>query len=235
MLVNNSMMGGTVVHAQEAVTLVGGAPFGPDDLTEALRLAPRLVAADSGADRALALGLQPEAVIGDMDSLSAGARAVLGPRMHVVPEQETTDFDKALSRIAAPLVLAVGFEGGRLDHALAALHGLVRRAERPCILVGPQTVTCHLPPRLDLGLGGGVLVSLFPLRPVRVDSVGLRWSTTDLVLDPLGRIGTSNESVGPVVLQPDGPGLLLILPRAELSRLAEALTAAPRWPPARDG
>ena len=58
----------------EGVTLIGGGEVGPQALAAALALAPVVAAADSGADAALAHGLLPRAVIGDLDSLSDDAR-----------------------------------------------------------------------------------------------------------------------------------------------------------------
>ena len=80
-----------------------------------------------GRARALAAGIVPQAVIGDLDSISEAGRAAIPPgRLHRVAEQETTDFEKALRHIAAPFVLGVGFAGTRIDHLLAALTTLVR-------------------------------------------------------------------------------------------------------------
>lgn len=219
-----------IVRAGEGVTLVGGAGATRGDLDLALALAPVLVAADGGADAVLAAGLVPLAVIGDMDSLSSVAAAAFAGRLHAIPEQETTDFDKALSRIEAPLVLALGFSGGRLDHELAALHSLVVRAERPCLLLGPATLSFLCPPDLRLPLDPGTVVSFFPFGPSRVESQGLRWPTAGLRFAPDRRIGTSNEALGPVRLRPDGSAILVILPRATLPLAVDALAQAPRWP-----
>jgi thiamine pyrophosphokinase len=105
----------------------------------ALRRAPVLVAADGGADRALAAGHVPVAVIGDFDSLSAEARRRIPPdRQHRIAEQETTDFDKALRSIAAPFVLALGFAGARIDHSLAVFNTLLRHPGRVCIVLGAE-------------------------------------------------------------------------------------------------
>jgi thiamine pyrophosphokinase len=230
------MMEGTIVHTEGGATLAGGATFGADDLRDSLALAPRLVAADGGADRLLALGAQPEAVIGDMDSLSDAARDRLAGRLHRVAEQETTDFDKALTRIQARFVIGLGFTGGRIDHELAAFHSLVLRADRPCLLLGRETLALHCPPRLALDLAPGTLVSLFPLGEVEVASRGLRWPTEGLRFSPLGRVGTSNEAAGGQMrLVPNRPGMLLILPRAALAGTVQALAAAPRWPASRGG
>jgi thiamine pyrophosphokinase len=219
-----------IVHVLDPVTLVGGGHLGTTDLAEALILAPVLVAADGGAVAALDAGLLPVAVIGDMDSLPLAAQDRLSDRLHPITEQDTTDFDKALRGITAPLVIAVGFTGGRLDHALAALHTLVLRPDRPCIILGPESLTFLCPPSIHLALQPDTIVSLFPLADCRVASQGLRWPTDHLDFAPHRQIGTSNQSVGPVTLQGDRPAMLVILPRATLKLASRALIAAPGWP-----
>ena len=193
----------TIVSSLGAVTLVGGSQVRPGDLTTALSLAPTLVAADGGADCLLAEGLRPVAVIGDMDSLSAAARAAFADVMVEVAEQESTDFDKALRHIAAPLVLALGFTGGRFDHELAMLHGLLARPSQPCVAVGEESLVFLCPPRLTLDLRPGTVVSLFPMGQVGMASDGLVWPTRGIAFDPVTRIGTSNAATGPVSLRPD--------------------------------
>ena len=64
---------------------------------------------------------------------SAARVAVPPERLHPIPEQDSTDFDKCLRHIAAPLVLGVGFLGGRVDHELAAFSTLVTRCDRPAL------------------------------------------------------------------------------------------------------
>ncbi|MCC7320881.1 MAG: thiamine diphosphokinase [Rubellimicrobium sp.] len=219
-----------IVHASAPVTLVGGGPLGAGDLEAARALAPVLVALDRGADHLLAAGLRPEAVIGDLDSLSDASRAAFGDRLIAVAEQVTTDFDKGLRHVAAPLILGVGLSGGRLDHELAALSGLVARPDRACLILGAETVTFLCPPQLDLDLPGDSALSLFPMAPVAVDSCGLVWPTDGIAFRPGGRIGTSNRvAEGPVRLWADCPAMLVIVPRAGLGPAAAALRAAPRW------
>lgn len=217
-----------IVHSSQPVTLVGGAELNPADLDECLRCAPVLVAADGGAGTLWQAGLRPVAVIGDMDSIPAGARAAYRDVLHEVSEQETTDFDKALREIAAPLILALGFTGGRLDHELAALHSLATRPTARCIILGAQTLAFLCPPRITLALAPGTTLSLFPLAPVRIAATGLQWPTDHLTFSPLTRIGTSNAATGPVTLAPDAPHMLVILPRACLGPAIMALgTGAP--------
>ncbi|MGZ9811761.1 thiamine diphosphokinase [Pseudoroseicyclus sp. H15] len=214
------------------VTLIGGGPVDPVALKSALQLAPRLIAADGGADTALDAGHQPEAVIGDMDSISPAARAALEGRLIEVDEQETTDFDKALRHIEAPLVLALGMRGGRLDHELAALSVLAAHPDRRCVLLGQDYLACLCPPELRLDLPSGTELSLFPLAPGRCDSEGLLWPTSGLLFEIGGRMATSNEVTGPAWLAPERPAMLLILPQEALGALVSSLAASPAWPPA---
>jgi thiamine pyrophosphokinase len=217
-----------IVQSTSGVTLAGGGPFSARDLKLALARAPVPVAADGGADRLLRFGVMPEAVIGDMDSLSAEAKAQIpASRQHLLAEQATTDFDKALRSLVSPLVLALGFAGARLDHGLAAFSTLVARAERRCILIGPRDLAFAAPPRLELELVPGEPLSLFPLARVSGRSEGLEWPIAGLTFAPDGMIGTSNRVVARrVVLEFDARGMLVILPRRRLDAAIRALLAA---------
>ncbi|MFT4014980.1 MAG: thiamine diphosphokinase [Paracoccus sp. (in: a-proteobacteria)] len=216
----------TRLASREAVTLVGGGPFPPRHLGLALTLAPVLAAADGGADQAVRLGHVPQAVWGDFDSISDQARAAIPPqRLHPIAEQDSTDFQKCLSRIDAPLVLAVGFSGGRQDHFLAALSTLARGIGPPTILIADEDVITLCPPRIALDLPVGTRLSLFPMGPAQGRSTGLAWPIDGLPMAPDGRIGTSNRTTGPVRIAMQGP-MLLILPRAQLAPLVAALRDA---------
>lgn len=213
-----------IVHTPLGVTLVGGGPVSTDDLEAALALAPLAVAVDGGADTLLQAGQVPQAVIGDFDSLSAQGRAEIpAERLFRIEEQDSTDFDKALSRINAPLIVGVGFMGARADHQLAAFNALVTNAAQPCVLIGASEIVLHLPARLSLDLAPGDTVSLFPMSQVTGRSRGLEWAIDGLIFAPDGRIGTSNRALGRVEIETDGPGLLALLPRARLSMVARAL------------
>ena len=217
------------VQFSGVVTLLGAATVSDAVLSESLGLAPLLVAADGAARRALQAGVMPTAVIGDLDSLDAETRArIPAERLLCIPEQDSTDFDKALRNIDAPLVLAVGFTGQRLDHELAVYNALVRHADRRVIVVGEQDICCHLPARLALNLAAGTRVSLFPMAQVTGRATGLRWPIETIDFAPWGRVGTSNETVAcAVTFDMDGPGMLLILPRTQLRPLVRALMQSP--------
>lgn len=214
-----------IVQARTFLTLLGGAPTAASDVQKALALAPVLVAADGGADTALAAGHMPDAVIGDMDSISQHARSRIDDgRLHHIPEQDSTDFAKCLQRVRAPLILALGFLGGRLDHQLAACTTLVNFPEQTVLLVGEEDVCFLSPSDFAIDLPAGTRFSLFPMGPVSGRSTGLKYAIDGLTLSPATRVGTSNEVTGPVRLQFDSREMLVLVPRGCLDAVIAALT-----------
>lgn len=212
------------MSAPGGVTLIGGGAVTAEDLALALRHAPSLVAADGGADAALTLGHVPDLAIGDFDSISDAAKRALGPaRLTHIAEQDSTDFAKALSRIKAAFVIAVGFSGRRLDHTLAALNVMVRHPQPRCVMLAAEDIVFLAPPELALPLTAGTRLSLFPMGPARGTSTGLRWPIDGISFAPDARIGTSNEATGPVRLVLDGP-MMVMLPRDCLDLALAALT-----------
>lgn len=205
-----------IVHSTSGVTVAGGGALPGRVLAEALALAPIPVAADGGARKLLRHGVEPRAVIGDLDSLPPSLRARLGDRVHRVTEQDSTDFEKCLQRIAAPFVIGVGLTDRRIDHMLAAFNALTRQGGRPVVILSAREVVFLCPPDLCLDLPAGMRVSLWPLGEVEGESTGLRWPIDGLRLSGDGRVGTSNRATGAVRLRVSAARLLVILPRAGL-------------------
>lgn len=210
------------------VTLVGAGALDPAAVEAAHRLAPALVAADGGAERLAAMRLMPEAVIGDMDSLAEPERWRAGPAAFVhLAEQDSTDFEKCLYATEAPLYLAVGFTGRRVDHTLAVLHALLAYPAKRVVLVGEEEVSALVPAGavLRVAVRPGSRVSIYPLLPVTAThSRGLTWPVEGLELAPGRRIGTSNQASQPVIeLAFDRAGALVMLEREALGALAAAI------------
>ncbi|MTI03766.1 thiamine diphosphokinase [Roseibium sp. RKSG952] len=227
-LVKNS----PIVCSQRPIALIGGGKIGPDDLNLVLSRVNQVVAADGGAAAVIESGRMPDAVIGDFDSLERRYREQIPEeRLFPIREQDSTDFDKALRSIEAPLVLGVGFLGGRLDHQLAVLNALVRLPDHRCILLGEHEVAFHAPPHITMTIEPGQTVSLFPFQRVTGRSKGLEWPIDGLVLEPDGRVGTSNRAMSDVELEVDGPGLLVMVPRTALDQVMLAFQSerTGRW------
>lgn len=212
-----------LVISDRGVTIIGGGAVTQADLAASLEVAPVLVAADGGADRALSLGHPPDWVIGDMDSISMGARRLIpAGRIFQVPEQDSTDFAKCLTRIAAPFVMAAGFAGLRLDHTLAVLSTMAQIPRPPVILIAPDDLVFVAPPRVTLPLMPGTRVSLWPMGPARGVSTGLEWPIEGIEFAPGGCVGTSNRATGLVTLRIEGR-MLVMLPRDTLGTVMTAL------------
>lgn len=213
-----------IFRSEAGVTLLGGGPFDEKDLDLSLTNAPRLVAADGGAIASLALGLSPDAVYGDMDSLPPSAQGQIpSDLIHLIAEQNSTDFEKTLRHVDAPFTIAVGFTGARVDHELAVYHVLAARPDARCVVLGASDLVCHVPGRITLDLPPGTRVSLFPMQSVTGRSDGLKWPINGLEFHPSRKIGTSNiATTGPVNLAFDGPGMLVILPKIHLGRVVAA-------------
>ncbi len=157
------------------------------------------MAADRGAQHALALGLRVELAIGDFDSIAPAALDALvrsGARLERHPAaKDETDFELALDAAAAlnpRRILAIGGAAGRLDHLLAELVVLGADAygeiEVDALLAG---ATVHVI-RGERSFSGkrDELVSLLPLYgPARgITTVGLAYPLRD---ESLGGGGSS--------------------------------------------
>lgn len=227
-------MNDKIVNVSEPVTLIGGGECSKADISIALELAPHCVAVDSGADTALSLGINPIAVIGDMDSISNETRAQISQSaFHHIVEQDSTDFDKALRNIDAPAFVAVGFAGGRIDHELATYHTLTGRAHQSIVVLTTHDVVFVCPPLFSLDMPADTRVSLFPMNPVTGRSKGLHWPIDGLAFAPGVRSGTSNRSTGNITLEMDQAGMLCILPRCFIQQVVQVLACLPghaRWP-----
>src|SRR6185503_13765901 len=114
----------------QVVVVIGGGPLSPRAVTDVLPDAT-IIAADSGLDHAVAAGLRPTILIGDLDSISAHGKMwayahELEIDQHPL-DKGATDTELALLRAAdtdAGNLLVFGAAGDRFDHALGTLAAL---------------------------------------------------------------------------------------------------------------
>ena len=162
---------------RRAVIIANG--VAPDEATVRRWLQPeddavqvRLLCADGGARTALAWGLRPEVVIGDMDSLDEAMQArlkAMGCRMVVYPAaKDWTDLELAL-RLAveegASEIIVMGALGGRLDQELAnlLLLFLPELEEVPARIVDDRQEISVVRGQAEIVGQAGDVVSLIPL------------------------------------------------------------------------
>lgn len=119
----------------DAVVLAGGEyPTAPQPL-EVLHNAPYTVCCDGAADRYIATGHTPDAIVGDGDSISAENREKYTHLMHIIAEQETNDQTKAvhfLMEQGKRRIAIVGATGLREDHTIGNISLLVEYARMGC-------------------------------------------------------------------------------------------------------
>jgi thiamine pyrophosphokinase len=111
-----------------AIVFANGEFAPPADLTARIAHAELLIAADGGLRHMSALGLQPQVLIGDLDSVDARLRAEVEERgakvLEYSPVKEQTDLELAFAyaRYAGVTeILVLAGLGGRYDHSIANL------------------------------------------------------------------------------------------------------------------
>jgi thiamine pyrophosphokinase len=189
--------------SETVVVVTGGDPVDPAHLPPGLADAT-VIAADSGIDRALALGLRVAHAVGDFDSVTAAALDAVTERGATVDRhpiaKDATDLALALDAAVAlgpARVVVIGGHGGRLDHLLANALLLADPAYDAVSIVaqmGPARVTV-VRDRAELDGPVGDLVSLLPAHGVAigVTTTGLLYPLADEDLPAGSTRGVSNE------------------------------------------
>ena len=146
-----------------------------------------VLAADGGADTALACGVTPDNVIGDLDSVRARTKQTLKDRILRVPTQENTDLEKALQWLIkkhVSHVTLVGFVGDRWDFSVGNLLALAKFARRLEICVaGEKWRFFPLIRGAKFACKKGKRVSIIPLKTCTgVTLNGLKYPLTNVRL-----------------------------------------------------
>jgi thiamine pyrophosphokinase len=185
-----------------------------------------IICADGGTRHALALGLRPNLVIGDMDSLDKGQWQELenaGVPIELFPrDKNETDLELALNRaieLEPQEIIIVGALGGRLDQTLGntSLLSNVRLLAFDIRLDDGVEEIFFCRDQGEVRGRGGDIVSLIPWgNPVQgVQTQGLKWLLNEETLYPEKTRGISNEMTGDIASIKIGSGLLLVIHRRE--------------------
>ena len=170
-----------------------------------------VVAADAGADRLLKFNIVPDWIIGDLDSISEKAITKLEDWTITNKDIQKTDLEKAVDYAfekGVKEIVIVGWEGGRIDHTLAALG--MAFDPRIKLIDDKFTVYCVDGEKRIKGKEN-TLFSLIAMPEARVSVNGARWNLEHEKLKIGGR-GIQNE-IGPsgeVTIECHSGNLLLI-------------------------
>jgi thiamine pyrophosphokinase len=211
---------------RHVVVVVGGTP--PERRVLAQLPARRVVvAADSGYDHAVALGIDVDVLVGDLDSISAAGLAA-AERAGVAVERHPTSKDATDTELAllaalgrgATAITVVSGGGDRLDHLLGTLFALALPALHHLDVeawVGPAHVvpvhggrTTEIPARVDetvtlLPVGGdatGIVTEglAYPLRAETLAAGTSRGVSNVVVRSPV-RVTAATGSL--LVIRPE--------------------------------
>ncbi|MBM3827496.1 MAG: thiamine diphosphokinase [Actinobacteria bacterium] len=213
--------------ADHVLLVIGGSAPNPLVLRHVISF-DRVVCADSGVDHARALGLIPNLVIGDMDSISDDARswaAAEGASFAITDrDKDRTDTELALAAIASmhPRAVTVLWGGGnRIDHVLGVMAALAEPALSPIERLGLWVADdlvhfLHGPRAFDVGRAVGTTLSLVPITgPAHgVVTSGLRWDLRDETLLSQRARGVSNIVAGPTRISLRSGVLAVVIPGA---------------------
>jgi thiamine pyrophosphokinase len=181
-----------------ALVFAHGEPPSVPLATEFALGAGLVVAADAGAAAALAAGIKPAAIIGDLDSLTPELRLALpGARLVRDDDPNSTDLQKAIDyciAAGATEVDILGAGGGRSDHALANLSVLLLyRGQAAVRVIDDLFVIQAVDGAVTIDEPPGTIVSLVAIgRCDGVTTTGMRWDLADHQL-AFGPRGVHNE------------------------------------------
>jgi len=163
------------------------------------------MAVDGGLDHALAAGLEPTHLVGDLDSvteesLAWAARHAEISRHPADKDQTDTELALALASKFDPERITLVGGGDRLDHTFAGVGALGALGLTSVPLLdgwwdGQHLSVVHGPGSTALRLVPGSTLSLLALHGpcLRVTLSGARWKLDQCDLDPLVGMGVSNE------------------------------------------
>jgi thiamine pyrophosphokinase len=198
-----------------ALIIANGDPPSAGLARELAAAAGLVVAADGGADKALAFGIAPAAVVGDFDSASAAARAALpAEAFHAAPALDATDLQKAVEFAIGEGAMDIDIicaGGGRADHALANLSMLTTFRGRARLAVHDDLFAISLVEgESAFEAEPGTVVSLVAIGGCNgITTRGLRWDLKEYSMG-FGALGIHNEvATGPVWISVAGGDLLL--------------------------
>jgi thiamine pyrophosphokinase len=203
--------------ARTALLICNGDPPSRALARRVARVSNWIVAADGGATAACVLGLIPDVIIGDLDSLSRETRRVCRTSLVLqLRRQDNTDLEKALDFLAASRARSVtilGATGKRIDFTLGNFSVLWKYSSLMDLrFAGEGWYALPVGKKRTLRAPRGTTVSLIPFGPCEgITLHGLQYSLTNSSMR-VGETGLSNVVVkSPFTVQVRRGAMLLLV------------------------
>jgi thiamine pyrophosphokinase len=208
------------------VVVIGGGAL-PENAVSRVPDDAVVIAADSGLDHAVACGMRPAMLVGDLDSISASGRMWAYAHELDIDEQPTdkdvTDTELALEAALtvpdATQLLVLGGVGDRMDHLLGTLLALgdpaLARFHGVRAVIGDTTfVVVHGGRKASLDVEEGQTFSLLALHgpAAGVTVTGARWELTDAAFTGHEARGVSNEAKEHTVVMVESGVVTVVVP-----------------------
>jgi thiamine pyrophosphokinase len=178
--------------------ILGGGDMPPDLLKKWAETADFIIAADSGSDLAWAVGVQPDVVIGDLDSVSEEGLSAAKEIIRI-SDQTYTDCDKLLrhlEHLGVERATVASIEGDRLDHVLATLSSCAASSLKLRLALRNGVAEILKSGRHSFQVEIGETVSLMPLTKCSLEAFsGVEWPLVNVELEPSGLLSISNKAV----------------------------------------
>lgn len=182
-----------------AVILCDGEPPFKKSLERALKGSDLFIAADGGAEVAFKFRMEPDVIIGDLDSYTITGKEKA--RIIHDPDQDTNDLEKALSYArthSVDEVIIFGATGKRVDHTLKNLSVLLQfnPSFRRIKIKDRRSEMFFIKSPFQMELPVGTSISLFPIsgKVENITSEGLKYPLRKDTLENGIMDGTSNQT-----------------------------------------
>lgn len=165
-----------------------------------LRNADQIICCDGSAENLVLTDLEPEAIVGDLDSLSPEIAEKFSDRLFKVSEQDTNDLTKAINwsiKKGYKEIIILGATGKREDHTIGniSLLGEYCREIKVSMVTDTGTIIPLLKSSKVLSFPGQQ-VSIFSIDPeTEITSKGLKYKLKGLKLHNWWR-ASLNEATG---------------------------------------
>lgn len=165
-----------------------------------LENAKRIVCCDGSTQSLVLAGLKPDAIVGDLDSLSDDLVKLFADRIFPDKNQDTNDLTKAVSWCSGKGyndIVIIGATGKREDHTIGNISLLAEYVrEMNVIMVTDTGILLPFLKSSTISSFQGQQVSIFSIDPeTKVTSVGLRYPLSGTKIKNWW-FATLNESLG---------------------------------------